>query len=153
MVFSGLSPLVIEEVTGEEDRIVVRARTPGGPVACPGCGARTVRVHAYDVRTLADVPLDARRVSVLVQIRRLACRAVECPRQTFRELAGLAGARVLSALAMGISRHTAVRVLLRLPLPEIRTPRGCLNDVVREPLLDHVPPEGTLIYRLTCTLT
>lgn len=106
-------------------------------------------MHAYHVRTLADVPLDARRVSVLVRIRRLACRAVECPRQTFREqvpgvleryrrrtprlagaigavvreLAGRAGARVPCALAMDVSRHTAVRLLLRLPLPVIRTRR------------------------------
>ncbi|MGC0318526.1 hypothetical protein QBC98_007044 [Kitasatospora acidiphila] len=40
-----------------------------------------------------------------------------------RELAGRAGARVLSALAVFVSRHVALRVLLRLPLPKPRTPR------------------------------
>ncbi|MEU4645637.1 hypothetical protein [Micromonospora sp. NPDC023814] len=36
MVFSGLLPLLIDDVTDEGERILVRARTPGGPVACPG---------------------------------------------------------------------------------------------------------------------
>jgi len=40
-MFSGLSPLVIEETVGEEGRIRVRARTPGGLVSCPGCGVGT----------------------------------------------------------------------------------------------------------------
>lgn len=47
MVFSGLLPLVIDDVTDEGERILVRARTPEGPVACPGCAAVTGRVHGY----------------------------------------------------------------------------------------------------------
>jgi hypothetical protein len=38
-VFSGLSALVIEDVTDGEDVIRVWARTRGGAVACP-CGCR-----------------------------------------------------------------------------------------------------------------
>lgn len=48
------------------------------------------------------------------------------PGFTVREsvtLAGRAGARVLSALAVLVSRHTALRALLRLPLPSPRIPR------------------------------
>jgi hypothetical protein len=42
-----------------------------------------------------------------------------------RELAGRAGARLLSALAVVVSRDTALRCLLRLPLPPppMRVPR------------------------------
>lgn len=40
-----------------------------------------------------------------------------------RQLAGRAGARLLAALAVVMSRHTALRALLRLPLPERRVPR------------------------------
>jgi len=149
VVFSGLAPLVIEGVTDEGGLIRVWARTPGGPVACPGCGTGTNRVHAYHKRVVADVPLDARRVRIVVGVRRLKCTVVQCVRQTFREqlpgvleryqrrtsrlagqigavvreLAGRAGSRALSVLAMGVSRHTAVRLLLRLPLPELRIPR------------------------------
>ncbi|MFI6598678.1 ISL3 family transposase [Nonomuraea sp. NPDC050536] len=147
-VFSGLSPLVVEQVADEGEQIRVRARTPNGSVACPTCGAGTTRVHGYHERSLADVPVDARRVLVVVRIRRLVCPTRGC-RQTFREqlpgvleryqrrtprlasqigavvreLAGRAGMRVLSALAVRLSRHTALRILLRLPLPQPRIPR------------------------------
>ena len=149
MVFAGLSPLVIEDVADAVGGIRVRARTPGGPVPCPGCGAFSDRVHAYHRRTVADVPLDARRVSVVVRVRRLLCPSAACTRQSFRErlpgvleryqrrtprlagqvgavvreLAGRAGTRVLPALAVGVSRHTAIRTLLSLPLPAARVPR------------------------------
>ncbi len=148
MVFSGLSPLVIEDVVDEGTQIVVWARTPHVTVACPDCGAVTDRVHGYHERTVADVPVDARRVVIRVRVRRLVCPTRSC-RQTFREqlpgvveryqrrtvrlaaqvgavvkeLAGRAGARVLSALAVLVSRHTALRALLRLPLPHRPVPR------------------------------
>ncbi len=149
MVFSGLSPLVIDEVMDEGERILVRARTPAGTAACPGCEAVTGRVHGYHQRTLADVPVDARPVVVRVRVRRLVCPTQGC-RRTFREqlpgvleryqrrtsrlisqvaavvrhLAGRGGARLLSVLAMVVmSRHTTLRALLRVPLPERRVPR------------------------------
>ncbi|RLK23776.1 transposase [Micromonospora sp. M71_S20] len=148
MVFSGLLPLVIDDVTDEGERILVRARTPEGPVACPGCAVVTGRVHGYHQRTLADVPVDARPVVLRVRVRRLVCPTRGC-RRTFREqlpgvlnryqrrtfrlisqvgavvrqLAGRGGARLLSALAVVVSRHTALRALLRVPLPERRVPR------------------------------
>jgi len=65
-VFSGLSPLVIEEVTDPGGWIRVRAGAPGGPVPCPVCGIETSLVHAYDERIVTDVPLDGRRVRIVV---------------------------------------------------------------------------------------
>jgi transposase len=134
-------------VADEGERIQVRARIPDKSVACPGCGAETARVHGCHQRSVADVPVDARRVLV-VRIRRLVCPTRGC-RQTFREQlpgvpecyqrrtsrlacqigavvrepAGRAAMRVLSALAVRLSRHTAPRLLLRLPLPPPRVPR------------------------------
>ncbi len=148
-VFSGLSGLVIEDVEDAGDVIAVRAGTPGGPVACPDCGTETARVHGYHERTAADVPAGGRRVLVRVRVRRMRCPVPGCPRQTFREqvpgvlgryqrrttrlagqvsavareLAGRAGARLLSALGILVSRHTALRVLLRIPLPALAVPR------------------------------
>jgi transposase len=146
--FSGLAPLVIDEVKDEGELIRVWARTPAGPVACPDCGARTARVHGYHERTVTDVAFDARQVVLQVRVRRLVCPTYGC-RRTFREqvpgvverfqrrtsrltaqigvvvkeLAGRAGVRVLSALGVPVSRHTALRVLLRLPLPVRPVPR------------------------------
>ena len=84
-VFSGLSALVIGDVEETGEAVVVRARTRGGAVACPGCGAETSRVHGYHERTAADVPVDGRRVLVKVRVRRMRCPALGCTVQTFRE--------------------------------------------------------------------
>lgn len=147
-VFSGLAPLTVEDVINERERILVRARTPEGPVPCPGCGASSERVHGYHLRTVADVSVDGRRVVVRVRVRRLVCPTRGC-RHTFREqvpgvleryqrrtarltrqvkavvkeLAGRAGVRLLTALAVGLSRHTALRTLLHISLSAPRVPR------------------------------
>ncbi len=147
VVFSGLSPLVVEDVFDEGERVVVWARTPDGPALCPGCGAGSARIHGYHWRTVTDLPLDGRPVIVYVQVRRLICSTLNC-RRTFREqipgvleryqrrtarltcqvrsvvrqLAGRAGARLLAALPVRLSRHTAIRALLRIPLPHRPVP-------------------------------
>ncbi len=142
VVFSRLSPLVIEAVTDESERIVVRARTADGPAACPDCRAGSTRVHGYHQRTVADLPVDGRSVIVQVRVRRLLCSTADC-RTSFREqvpgvleryqrrtarltthvwavvreLAGRASARLLAVLRIQLSRHTAIRCLLGIPLP------------------------------------
>ncbi len=83
LAFSGLSPLVVENVAGDGERVRVRVRvrTPDAPARCPGCGAEASRVHDYHQRTLADLPLDGRRVLMVVRVRRLVCPTRGC-RQT-----------------------------------------------------------------------
>lgn len=141
MVFGGLAPLVIEQVEDVGDQIVVRASTPLVAVACPDCGVPTARVHGLYERTVGDVPVDARRVQMVVRVRRLVCPTFGC-RRTFleqapgvlhrhqrrtvrlqalvgavaRELAGRGAARLLSKLAVPLSRDSTVRALLRMPL-------------------------------------
>jgi len=149
IVFSGLSALVIEDVEDAGEVIFVRARTRGEAAACPGCGTETSRVHGYHERTAADVPVGGRRVLENVRVRRMRCPALDCKVQTFREqvpgvleryqrrvsrltaqvsavareLAGRASARLLPALGIMACRHTALRVLLKIPLPEAMVPR------------------------------
>ncbi len=148
-MFSGLSALVIEDVEDADEVILVRARTAGQAVACPDCGTQTARVHGYHERMAADVPVDGRRVLVRVRVRPMRCPVTGCSRQTFREqvpgvidryqrrtlrlagqvaavareLAGRAGARLLEALGVPASRHSALRVLLQIPLPALAVPR------------------------------
>lgn len=81
-MFSGLSPLAVEEVADQGERIWGRTRTPEGPAACRGCGAEATQVH--HLRTAADVPVDERRVVVRVRVRRLAYPTHGC-RHTFRK--------------------------------------------------------------------
>src|SRR5262249_29936571 len=129
--------------------IRVRARTRDRAAACPGCGTETARVHEYHERTAADVPVGGRRVLVKVRVRRMRCPVAGCTVQTFweqvpgvleryqrrtarlagqvsaiaRELAGRASARLLPALGIAVSRHTMLRVLLKIPLPALAVPR------------------------------
>jgi zinc-finger of transposase IS204/IS1001/IS1096/IS1165 len=152
-----LSSLVIEDVTDVEGGIVVRARTAGGLVACPRCCGLTGQVHGYCARTVADVPADGRPVVVRVRVRRMRCPVRGCLAQTFREqvpgvldryqrrtvrlagqagevarrLAGRAGAGLLAALGVPLSGHTVLRLLLRLPLPEVSVPRVLGVDLSR----------------------
>lgn len=74
MVFSGLSPLVIEDVAGEGERIVVRARTPLDTAVCPVCEASSGRVHGYHSRTVADVPVNGRRTPRVIGVDDFALR-------------------------------------------------------------------------------
>jgi transposase len=76
----------VEDVTDEDERIVVRARTPQDTAICPVCGASSGRVHGYHWRTEADVPVDGRRVVVCVRVRHLVCPIRGC-RHAFREQA------------------------------------------------------------------
>lgn len=89
------------------------------------------------------------RVLIRLRARRLRCGTLDCPRQTFREqpvgvveryqrrtvrlraqvgvvvrdLAGRAGARVLAGFGVAVSRQTALRTLVGLPLPARPVPR------------------------------
>jgi transposase len=148
-VFSGLSALVVEDVEDAGEVVRVRAASRGGDLPCPGCGVLTGRVHGHHERTAADVPVDGRRVVVVARLRRLRCPVLGCRVQTFREqvpgvldryqrrttrladqvcvvvreLAGRASVRVLSALGVPLSRHSALRSLMRIPLPGTGTSR------------------------------
>lgn len=148
VVFSGLSALVIEDVTADDELIEVWARSRGGDAACTACGVLSSRVHGWFERTVADVPVDGRRVLVRLWARRLRCGTQVCERATFREqipgvidryqrrterltslveatvreLAGRAAARLAPALGVNLSRDSALRALMRIRLPPAETP-------------------------------
>lgn len=148
-VFSGLSAVVIEDVTEDSGMVVVTARTRDVAIPCPDCGTATAKVHGYHQRTVKDVPIDGRQLVVRLRVRRLVCPALGCRRQTFREqipgllerhqrrtvrlirqishvaqeLSGRAAARLAGLLAVPVSRSTALRRLRRLPLPRLEIPR------------------------------
>jgi len=86
IVFSGLSPLVIEGVAEQGELILIRARTPAGDWwRARAARAPSQRVHGYHERVVADVPVDARRVVLRVSGGvALSARPVAAGR-TFRE--------------------------------------------------------------------
>ncbi|BBA96958.1 putative transposase [Actinacidiphila reveromycinica] len=149
MVFSGLSVLVIEDVADDGEVIRVVARTRGGLIPCPVCGVLTGKVHGYHVRTVADVPVDGRKVLARVRVRRLACPVPGCPRQTYREQVpaliqrlqrrttrptpqvseivkkscGRAACRLTRLPATPLSYATSLHLLRRIPTPTLRVPQ------------------------------
>jgi transposase len=139
-----LAAVSVEGAEIGEDLVVIRVRARAGGAACPGCGTWSSRVHDRYGRRLADAGIGGRRVLARLAIRRLKCGNGSCPKGTFAEqpqglaswrarktppLAGaLAGAVTLlaarpaarlagSVLAVEVSRHTLVRVLMGLPEP------------------------------------
>ena len=145
--FQGLSPLVIEDVVDEGERILVRARTRD-PRCCPVCGAcrdgctaitggrwptcRSTGGGWWSVcgcgvwcapRAAAAQTFREQVPGVLERYQRRTARLTRQVKAVVKELAGRAGSRLLAILAVGLSRHTALRTLLRIPLPTGRVPR------------------------------
>jgi hypothetical protein len=137
--------LIVEEVTDRGTYVLVRARTKGEPVSCPGCGVSSARLHGRYQRLLQDLPAGGRAVLIALSVRRLLCRDRACEVQTFAEpagalaqrharntsplrrmlellaraLAGRAGSRLAEMLGITVSRDTLIKLVRSLPDPEI----------------------------------
>jgi transposase len=129
------------EADGDLVRIWVRSRADGA--ACPRCRTWCTGVHDRYVRRLADAPIGGRRVLTWLRVRVLCCGNAGCATRTFAEqpgglaaryarrtplaagvlaavavvLAGRAGSALAAVLAVTVSRHTLVRMLMALPEP------------------------------------
>lgn len=126
------------------DLVTIDVRAAAGGAACPDCGTWCTVVHDRYRRRLRDAAAGGRRVLIWLVVRLLRCGNAECLRASFAEqpaglavpyarktpllagqlgavaaaLAGRAGARLARAvLAVEVSRHTLVRVLMALPEP------------------------------------
>lgn len=117
--------------------------------SCPICQTPTHRIHSQYERTIADLPLSEYSVCCKLSVRKCFCQNDDCPRRIFTErlaeivqpwgrktnrlisylkaiglaLAGTAGERLGSALNLGASRETLLRLVRSLSLPAITTPR------------------------------
>jgi transposase len=130
------------EVSGDLVRIWVHAVADGA--ACPDCGTWSAEVHDRYPRRLCEAAAGGRRVMIWLAARVLCCGSAGCATKTFAEqpaglasryarrtpllagqlgavaaaLAGRAGSRLARAvLAVQVSRHALVRMLLAPPDP------------------------------------
>ncbi len=132
--------------------VAAHGTRPGG--RCPDCGRASRAVHSRYRRHPADLPSLGHRVRVGLRVRRFYCRNAKCARGTFAErlpelvapharrtrrlaaaqaragaaLGGEAGARLLPCLAMPASADTVLRLVRKLPLPELEPPRAVVVD-------------------------
>ncbi|MCC6630160.1 MAG: ISL3 family transposase [Chloroflexi bacterium] len=143
------SGLVVEGVSADAERVIVRLAGTRQTAACPACGVVTGRVHAAYTRTLTDLPCHGLAVVLRVRVRRFRCGRAGCPRRTFAErldglaaprarrsrrlgalhvaiglaLGGEGGARLAAEVGVPISADTLLRAITAAPLPAAPTPR------------------------------
>ncbi len=134
---SHLQDLVLEEVSGDADQLVVMAASHAPTAACPLCHQPSRRRHSTYRRTIADLPWSATPVTLCVLVRRFFCTNSMCRRKIFCErlqrmtdaygrrtqrlraslaaiglaLGGRAGARLARQLQLGCSRLTVLRLV------------------------------------------
>jgi transposase len=84
---SALVPPGFEVVSavGDGAMTVITVRYSRRASPCPGCGARSERVHSRYLRRLTDLPLAGRPVRLVVVARRFRCDAALCGRRIFTE--------------------------------------------------------------------
>ncbi|MFF4806044.1 transposase family protein, partial [Streptomyces sp. NPDC001351] len=149
VLFGGISVVVEAAVCGIGTTIVrARGRNPDG--CCPSCGHRWSRVHDRYHRQVQDVPLAARRVQILLEVRRFVCANKQCRQKTFAEqipgltspfarctdrlgsllnvialaLAGRAGTRMPSAPGITVGRMGLLNQVRAMPNPSYATRDG-----------------------------
>lgn len=148
-LFPSSSDLLLEEIIGEGQTLLLSVRSARQTATCPDCATVAEKVHSRYVRTLADVSLMDYAVRLRVQVRRFFCSNPACGRQTFAEpfpdlahaharrthrhitrlcaiakaLGGRPGARESANAHLPTSRHTLLRLLRCTPLPAPPPPR------------------------------
>ena len=75
----------VESASCDGATTVIIVRPMSGTSPCPGCRARSKRIHSRYQRRLADLPLAGRQVRLVVVARRFRCDTVLCDRRIFTE--------------------------------------------------------------------
>ncbi|GHO82655.1 ISL3 family transposase [Dictyobacter formicarum] len=149
VLFPDNPDVIIEEVTIEDNVLIVSLRSTRLCGACPVCGFSSTKVHGSYVRKPADLPCLTYAVRLHLRVRRFLCPNTQCERKTFAEpfaglvvhkprrtlrqthvlrelafsLGGKPGAYQTATLACQVSRDTLLRLLRRSPLPPAPVPQ------------------------------
>jgi transposase len=134
-------------VTDKQVRVDLAAMAAALP--CPCCCTLASRIHSRYQRTLADLPMIQRPVTLTLHVRRFFCDQMTCSQRAFcerlpdlvaagarrttrlrteqrrlgLEVGGEAGARLAQRQGMPVSPATLLRLARRDPLPVAPTPR------------------------------
>lgn len=130
-------------------QLTLRVTSMQALVHCPVCRFPTRRIHSRYVRTVADLPWGPWHVVLRLHVRKFFCTNGRCTRRIFTErlpqlvvpwarrtqrlaswlahiavaLGGAAAARLSRCLGVDMSRNTFLRLLRRLPIPSLATPK------------------------------
>ena len=136
------------EVDETAVQITLRVQSTQRSAPCPRCATPAQRIHSDYGRTLADLPWAQYRVDLQRRVRTWFCRNRSCSRRIFTSACprwrppgravpcGWPSAASPSAwlwrqgrdasgppVGPGVSRNTLLRLLRKLPLPAVPTPR------------------------------
>src|SRR5262249_26581114 len=137
------------EIDDTTAQITLRVQATQTRAPCPLCATPARRIHSDYGRTLADLPWAQYRVSLQLRVRKWFCHNRACPRRIFTErlptvaapwarctlrlaqrlgalgvaLGGTAGVQLGHQWDVVVSRNTLLRLLRKLPLPAVPTPR------------------------------
>jgi transposase len=144
-----LPNMAIVETKRGETELLILVQLTSDSAPCPTCGTWSSRHHSRYLRRIQDTPIGLFTVWLHLKVRRFRCDNQHCPQKTLAEqhldlvdrrqrrtkrllmnlthialsLAGAAGARLAHKLAMTVSASTLLRLLHRLEVPPILTPR------------------------------
>ena len=68
-----------------EDIIMIYASSNREEVECPYCGGKTKRIHSRGERRFRDLPIQGKKVEVVMKQRKMFCVNKACKRTTFSE--------------------------------------------------------------------
>jgi transposase len=141
-----LAAYEIDDTTAQINLAVQSTQTSA---PCPLCATLARRIHSDYERTLADLPWATYRVRLHLRVRKWFCSNRHCRRRIFTErlptvaapwarrtlrlaqrlvalgvaLGGAAGVRLGHGWDLPVSRNTLLRLIRRVPLPVLPTPR------------------------------
>lgn len=139
-----LAGLRVEQILVKGQTVWLDASVLAPDAPCPGCGAKSGRVHSRYERYVSDPAIGGQETLIRLRVRRFFCNNSECARTTFAEqppgvtvpyarrtpmlrgmlekialaLGGRPGARLTRQLAIEVSRTTLLRLIRALPVPE-----------------------------------
>jgi len=69
----------------KDDRIVIWVKSSKKGAACPYCGTPSTRVHSIYERTLQDLPIQGKKVTIVLICRKMFCDNENCSKKRFAE--------------------------------------------------------------------
>lgn len=144
LLFPHLQSMHIESVALDANKVIMTVAVRAMTAPCPLCQRSSTRVHSHYRRTVADLPVSGREVTVVVHARRFRCLGTSCPRRIFAErlpdlvapharkshglqqaleqvgfaAGGEAGARLAHQLGMQTSPDTLLRLIRAAACPD-----------------------------------
>lgn len=74
------------EIQGE--KILIRVRSMREVATCPYCSQKSGQIHSRKVRTLKDLPIQGKKVKLLLNQKKYFCKNKMCTKSTFAERFG-----------------------------------------------------------------